>query len=160
MKRHRAIGFAAMAALAALFATWPGDHRAAALGVTLAMALSVAFVLERARAALLALAGLALTTMFLAGTLATWQAWVAPGLFALALHAILSRRPDPGSAWLRTGGLAGAILAGAGLAYAWRPIHASLVGPGGVLVAIGLLAALATAIVLWTTIEEDGSLVG
>lgn len=157
---RRASGLLALAGLVGLLLTWPGGHEAAAIGVALVVGTIVLLVLRRRRLALVPLGALGLTTMLLQGSLTTWHAWVAPVLFVVVLDALLLAGRDPPDAWHRTGALATGLVVAGVLGWNWRPIRASLVGEEGILVAIGLMAAVAMGIVLWSTSEEEETLVG
>lgn len=156
---RRALGLLALAGLVGLLVTWPGSHQAAAIGAGLVLATLVLLVLGRRRLALVPLAALALTTMLLQGSLTTWQAWTAPVLVALVLDALLVAEADPREAWVKTAGLAGGLALVAVVGWNWQPTRASLVGTEGIIVAIGLMGAAATSLVLWSTREDDEQLI-
>ncbi len=157
---RRVLGLASMVGLGALFVTWPGAHRAAALGVALVVAVIVFFLLNRRRWAMASLGVLAVASMFVEGSLSTWQAWMAPFLFAASLHAVLSVSRDPALAWVKTGAVTGGLIATGALAWMWRPTRSALVGEEDVVVVVGLMGAVAIGLVLWSTAESDEALVG
>lgn len=148
----------ALSGLGALFVTWPGGHRAAAVGVVLVVGVGVLLVLGRGVLALVALGALGVSTMFLEGSLSTWQAFVAPVFFVVVAEAALGVGGDPRGAWLRSGALVGALVAGGVVARLWRPVRAGLVGEEGVLVAVLLVGAIVLSLVLWLTVQREETL--
>lgn len=150
----------ALSGLGALLVSWPGGDRAAAVGVVLVVGVGVLLVLGRGALALVGLGVLGLSTMFLEGSLSTWQALVFPVLALFVVEAALGVGGDPHGAWLRSGLLVGVFMGVGVLAWFWRPVRAGLVGEEGVLVAVLLVGSVVLGLVLWLTVERESSLVG
>lgn len=153
--RGGALGLGALAALAVVLLTWPASPRAGGFAVTLTVAVAVFWIVDRPEWALGSLAGLALSTMLLWAPLGSPRPWLTAALVVATLHALLPTPGDPRRAWARTGALAGGLALLTVFVGLWRPTRAMFVGEEGKIVAIVLMGAAATGLVLWATAETD-----